>query len=89
MIKYIIILVILLLSSNAYSQDGWKCGSEITHLGDTKYEVERKCGIPTYIEKTGYVSEFWIYDRGSTQFIRTIYFFRGQVRSIKKGNYGG
>ena len=62
-----------------------QCPGGIISVGDTKFEVREKCGMPTSVEGNGHI---WIYDYGSTEFVRYITFVEDRVERIQSGNYG-
>jgi len=73
-------------------------------VGDSKYEVFRKCGAPTSVGTTAgddkvfsdpdaayrrlLDSDFWTYDFGPDRFVRRLTFSNGRLKSIERGNYG-
>jgi len=45
-----ILFVILLLAFGPAEADGFRCGTKLVKIGDTKAEVLSKCGEPDHIE---------------------------------------
>jgi hypothetical protein len=62
-----------------------ECSNGIVNIGDSKYDVIKKCGEPTSREDRGTV---WVYDFGSTRFIHYITFAGDTVERIQYGGYG-
>jgi hypothetical protein len=86
-----------------YDSSDWKCSNGILNIGDSKYDVIKKCGEPTFREEFGEPTvqkEFgeptfredhetvWVYDFGSTKFIYYITFDGDTVERIQYGEYG-
>jgi hypothetical protein len=65
--------------------DSLQCDGGIISAGDTKFQVQQKCGEPTSKEGMGNV---WIYNFGSSQFVYYITFIGNQVERIQTGGYG-
>ncbi len=51
-----------------------RCGTDLVRIGDTEYEVLKKCGEP--VHKSG---NRWTYDFGTGSFLRVVVFERGHV----------
>jgi hypothetical protein len=68
-----------------YDSSDWKCSNGILNIGDSKYDVIKKCGEPTSREDRETV---WVYDFGSTKFIYYITFDGDTVERIQYGEYG-
>jgi hypothetical protein len=62
-----------------------QCPGGIVSIGDTRFDVEEKCGEPTRVEDNGHI---WIYDYGPTEFVRYITFVEDKVERIQMGGYG-
>ncbi len=63
---------------------GMRCGGRLVEIGDTEYEVLRKCGEPSHKE-----ANQWIYDRGAGSFIKILKFGNGKLQFIRLGGPGG
>lgn len=53
--SFVFLMLFLLfypLSAQAYRQfhDSFRCGTQLVSIGDSKYEVLRRCGEPTWVE---------------------------------------
>ncbi len=88
-ITFALTLVILVgLSSLAY---GFRCGTSLVEVGDTKLQVLQKCGEPTFkelIKTDGFIVEKWYYDCGSVRFIQILTFSGGSLQILETGDYG-
>jgi hypothetical protein len=88
-ITFALTLAILLgINSAAY---GFRCGTELVKIRDTKLEVLEKCGEPTFkeiIKTDGLIVEKWYYDCGAVRFIQILTFSGGALQQIEAGNYG-
>jgi hypothetical protein len=76
------------LSSVAY---GFRCGTSLVKVGDTKLEVLEKCGEPTFkelIKTDGLIVEKWYYDCGPQRFIQILTFSGGSLQKLETGDYG-
>ena len=62
-----------------------ECSNGSVKIGDSKYDVIKKCGEPTSREDLGAV---WVYDFGSKRFICYIRFAGDTVKRIQLGAYG-
>ena len=71
------ILAFGVLAATTVFADGMRCGGAIVEIGDTEYEVVRKCGQPSYKN-----ANRWIYDRGVGRFIKILNFGNGKLLSI-------
>lgn len=70
-----------------------RCGPKLVSVGDNKLDVLSKCGEPDMREKiTGLygsqVEEEWIYNLGSGDFMYTLTFEGGALKSIARGGRG-
>ena len=84
----------------ARADDGLRCGEWLVTVGAGQEEVAAKCGPPTnaatrherrrvrgqYRQRT---IDVWTYDRGSTEFVRTLTFTDGVLGDVTVGDYGG
>lgn len=48
----------LLLAFGSIEAGTLRCGSKLVNAGDRAFEVERKCGQPTYRELVGYTGNY-------------------------------
>jgi hypothetical protein len=71
------ILVFGVLAATTVFADGMRCGGDLVEIGDTEYEVVRKCGQPSYKE-----ANRWIYDRGVGRYIKILKFGNGKLLFI-------
>jgi len=64
-----------------------RCGNELVSEGDPAYQVLRACGEPDFIDTIGRHrhdgEEVWYYNRGSTHFVRALWFRDGILRRIE------
>ena len=76
-----------------------RCGEWLVSLGATGGEVRYKCGPPTEtytsVEYTqtdyGTIArtiDHWVYNRGPSEFIRTLSFCGGALVHVAVGNHG-
>ena len=72
-------------ASDLDNDSSFNCEDGIVEIGDTKYQVLEKCGEPTMRTDNG---NKWVYDLGSTQFVRYITFTDDKVHRIQHGDYG-
>ena len=65
------------------------CGSRLVSVGDTKGEVEARCGKPSSREgRSSSKIEEWTYDFGPRALIQILTFKGGKLVEIKTGGYG-
>lgn len=81
-----LIIVIGATLTNSLALDSFRCRGKIVGLNDTKVEVMRKCGKPSYESRLG---DYWIYDFGPNKYTQIIKFVNGKVNRIKTGGKGG
>ena len=77
-----------LTSSPAY---GFRCGTSLVQVGDTKLQVLQKCGEPTFkelVKTDGFIVEKWYYDCGAVRFIQILTFSGGSLQTLETGDYG-
>jgi uncharacterized protein DUF2845 len=83
----------------AFADDGLRCGDRLVSVGETQSDVAAKCGQPTRAETRHEQSytrcgtmrgtvDFWTYDRGPGDFVRTLTFRQGLLRDVAVGGYG-
>ena len=89
----LLVFMLLMFVSNTYGSLDLNdtfycdCSGGTVKIGDTKDEVLNKCDEPT--NKTNRGGEKWIYDFGSSEFVRHITFIDDKVHRIQTGGYGG
>ena len=71
------ILAFGVLAGATVFADGMRCGGDLVEIGDTEYQVLRKCGQPSYK-----AANRWIYDRGVGRFIKILTFGNGKLLFI-------
>ena len=90
---------VVCLPSVAVGDDGMRCGQWLIWLGDDQATVLQKCGPPTtslsvpvhgrrrrgYVQ---YVLDYWTYDRGPSEFVRTLHFANYVLTDVVVGDYG-
>ena len=81
--------------------DGMRCDRRLVSVGDSEATVLERCGPPTSADterpvrrrRNGLVArcviDRWTYDRGPTEFVRTLRFEDGVLTSVDVGDYGG
>ena len=88
-ISFLCLLIIMFLSvpgPHALDDiDTLRCSESIVMIGDTKYDVENKCGKPTRQQERG---DLWIYDFGGTGFVYYLYFTDDNLERIQVGERG-
>ncbi len=67
----------VLVATTVFAASGMRCGSKLVEIGDTEYQILRKCGQPSYKE-----ANRWIYDRGAGSFIKILTFGNGKLLFI-------
>ena len=87
----------------ARADDGLRCGEWLITVGAGTAEVAAKCGTPTRTETEHRVTrtrwgtrggtsgtvDRWTYDRGPSEFVRTLVFENHLLASVDVGDYGG
>jgi hypothetical protein len=61
-----------------------RCGNEIATRGDSKADVERKCGKPaaqTNLRRSD-CSEIWLYNFGRNEFMQGVCFDNSKVKKV-------
>lgn len=81
-------LCLCLLTTNAVAgadeYESCRCKNELATKGDTKQDVQRKCGQPlqvSYNVRRG-CYEMWLYNFGPNEFMQGICFERGSVQKV-------
>ncbi len=93
------LIVLLTLSGVARADDGLRCGEWLVEKGASQAVVVAKCGTPTRADtrqehaRTRYgwrscTIDSWTYDRGPSDFVRTLEFKDGVLATVDVGNYG-
>jgi hypothetical protein len=95
-----VVTCMFLFASPAFSDGSLthlRCKSGLISLGENKLEVLSKCGEPGSKDTigrrvsggSGYINtEVWTYNFGSHDFIHTLEFQGGTLKSIKRDNRG-
>ena len=94
------VLAVFLLFSQLASADSLRCGMNLIDIGDTKADVERKCGPPVatdsycrneYLQGRFGVEEIchrvnlWTLNLGTGKFLQNVEFEEGRVTNITHG----
>lgn len=88
-------------ASTALADDGLRCGVRLVTVGEFEAAVAAKCGPPGqasrhveswcddgYASCTHIVVDLWTYDRGPSEFVRTLRFENMVLRHVFVGDYG-
>lgn len=67
--------------------DTMRCGSYLVSVGDPGYEVEARCGRPSYRYFTEY-GDIWVYNFGPSRFLEQLRFLNGRLVDISSHGYG-
>lgn len=84
-----LLAMLLLVSGLALpgAANAMRCGNELVSEGDPAYQVLRTCGEPDFVDRIGAHrhddEEIWYYNRGSTHFVRALWFRGGILRRIE------
>ncbi len=92
-------LVVLGCASVARADDGLRCGERLVNAGESEADVAAKCGPPTSSATHRCVwrlrggtlrvtQDTWIYDRGPSEFVRTLHFEDGTLAGVDVGSWG-
>jgi hypothetical protein len=92
-------LFLLLVGSTAQADDSMRCGPDLVWLGWTQSRIQSVCGNPTYSERreingrrraqqTHQIIDIWTYDRGPSEFVRSVVFTDGTATGFGVGDYG-
>lgn len=91
MFHALVALALAALAEPALAATQMSCGSHLVKVGDSKSEVEAKCGQPDYREVVSgdneTKQEVWVYRMGSTRFARTLTFVGFRLDYITIENY--
>jgi hypothetical protein len=79
---FISIIFIPGFSSLRGDTDTFGCDGGTVRIRDLKYDVRKKCGEPTAIERLVAYAEVWIYNLGPSKFIRYLNFVGDQLVRI-------
>ena len=93
------ILMLPLLGGAAGADDGFRCGNRLASVGDSKSEVQLKCGAPAardvHVEARGegpaavtVAVEVWTYHLGAKSFLRLVTFENGRLTQVETGGHG-
>lgn len=76
-----------LWSGVAIAGDTLRCGSYLVSVGDPGYEVETRCGRPSYRYYTAN-GDIWVYNFGPSRFLEQLRFLNGRLVDISSHGYG-
>ena len=97
--RALVMLFVVVSSASARADDGLRCGEWLVTAGAAKAEVTARCGAPTRTETQQRVSrtrygtrrctiDLWTYDRGPSEFVRTLAFENDMLVDVAVGDYG-
>ena len=83
----VLMALILAVAGNAFA-DGmglgsardFRCRGKIVSIGDTQYDVMKKCKKPTYEARRG---DVWVYDFGPYRLTYYVIFLDGRIHRIR------
>ncbi len=81
----VLMALILAVAGNVFadslgSADNFRCRGKIVSIGDTQYDVMKKCKKPTYEAKR---NNTWVYDLGPYRLTYYVIFLDGRVHRIR------
>ncbi len=86
-----VIVALSLAPGSLRAGDQMRCGSRIIKLNDSKTTVLSKCGEPDYREvvsgSDSTKREVWVYQKSSTEFVRTLTFVGFRLQDIRVETY--
>ena len=90
--RYVILLyaVMSFAAAACFADSGMRCGSNIVSVGDSKPSILEKCG-PPWMKESLSVSgtrEVWVYNFGSSGFMKKLTFDGETLESIDDGDKG-
>ncbi|MCC2617927.1 DUF2845 domain-containing protein [Aestuariibacter halophilus] len=93
MIRNVILLSALVLTSTSASADSFRCNNKVVVDGESTGEVLAKCGTPKMQETVGYVKidDAYVnvvklyYDKGKGKLLHILEFHNGKLFSITTG----
>ena len=90
--RYVILLyaVMSFAAAACFADSGMTCGSNIVSVGDSKPSIMEKCGPPWMIEQLSAsgTRAVWIYNFGSSGFMKKLTFDGDTLESIDDGDKG-
>jgi len=90
--RYVILLcaVVSFTAAACFADSGMTCGSTIVSVGDSKPSIMEKCGPPWMIEQLSAsgTRAVWIYNFGSSGFMKKLSFDGETLESIEDGEKG-
>ncbi|HEY2745624.1 MAG TPA: DUF2845 domain-containing protein [Polyangia bacterium] len=97
--RLVVLLALLGLGGVARADDGLRCGEWLVSTGASQAEVAAKCGTPTRVDTRRAVLrirgatmrctiDHWTYDRGPSDFVRTLEFHDGVLADVGVGDHG-
>lgn len=94
----------LLLALWAIHANAWRCGTALIEVEDRQREVITRCGEPSarYTQQVRYELDIgpiqerrryqridiWVYVTAGNRFARILYFEDGELKTIRRGDYG-
>ena len=94
------IALVVCIHSLVAADDGMRCDQRLVSVGDSEATVLARCGTPTTAETERHnrrdhgavrrcVIDRWTYDRGPSDFVRTLRFEDGLLAGVDVGSWGG
>jgi hypothetical protein len=85
-----IVAVFMFASAVCFADSGMTCGTNIVSVGDLKPTILAKCGTPFMKGDLGGggTRERWIYNFGSSEFMKILTFDGDQLEKIEDGEKG-
>ncbi|MDB6062162.1 MAG: putative lipoprotein [Verrucomicrobiaceae bacterium] len=96
-----VVIFFLFIFCTMVSADSLRCGTSLVEVGDTKAEVEGKCGAPSStdsycrneyiqnkfgIESVCHPVDLWLFNFGSGTFLNKLEFEEGKLSNIAHGD---
>ena len=93
------IALVVCIHSLVAADDGMRCDQRLISVGDSESTVLARCGAPTSAETVRHsrrdhgvmrrcVYDRWVYDRGPSEFVRTLHFEDGVLANVEVGSWG-
>ena len=93
------LVLLFALGGLAHADDGLRCGEWLVDRGASETDVAAKCGPPTTSDRRHArwttrggtmraVIDTWTYDKGPTDFVRTLEFHDGVLCAVAVAGYG-
>jgi len=86
----------LLAVAVAGDAEAFRCNGQLVDTGERRFEVERTCGAPDFVEHGhggshlhhGVDDEIWFYNFGPHRLLRVLHFRNARLRRIDTAGYG-